>query len=59
MKNFPLIVANTADSVGVVRKGCEKVGFDHVFCQLTATDIANVLLPELVQRRKKFYEKLE
>ena len=50
---FPLIIANTADSVSEVKKACFKAGFDQVYCQMTASDISESLLPELTQRRKK------
>ena len=59
LNEVPLMVANTADSVGQVKRACEKAGFDKVFCQLSAMDIANILVTELTRRRDKFNAKIE
>ena len=56
---LPLIIANTADSVGQVNRACEKAGFDKVFCQLSAVDIASFLLPELNNREIGFQAKID
>ena len=59
LREIPLIVANTADSVGQVNRACEKAGFDKVFCQLSAVDIASFLLPELNNREIGFQAKID